>query len=80
MATKAFVLIETEVSRSRDVVERIRGGLGVESVDVVIGAYDVIAVVSGGDLNAIGDLVTQEIHTVPGVVRTVTCLAVGATN
>ena len=32
---------------------------------------------TANDLNAVGQIVTREIHTVPGIVRTVTCMVVG---
>ena len=48
----------------------------VASVDAVTGPYDLIAIVEAADLNAVGDVVTSRVHTVPGIVRTVTCLAV----
>ena len=76
MAAKAFVLIETQVGKSKEVVDAIRQLKGVKSVDTVTGPYDVIAVVEGENLNDIGDLVTARIHPVPGISRTVTCLAI----
>ena len=76
MAAKAFVLIETQVGKSKEVVEAIKQLKGVKSVDTVTGPYDVIAVVEGENLNDIGDLVTARIHPVPGISRTVTCLAI----
>ncbi len=76
MATKAFVLIETAVGKSKEVVDTIRQLKGVKSVDTVTGPYDVIAIVEGENLNDIGDLVTSRIHPVAGISRTVTCLAV----
>jgi len=76
MAAKAFVLIETAVGKSKEVVETIRQLKGVKSVDTVTGPYDVIAVVEGENLNDIGDLVTARIHPIPGISRTVTCLAI----
>ena len=76
MAAKAFVLIETAVGKSKEVVEAIRQLKGVKSVDTVTGPYDVIAVVEGENLNDIGDLVTARIHPIPGISRTVTCLAI----
>jgi uncharacterized protein with GYD domain len=48
----------------------------VVSVDAVTGPYDIIAVLEADDLNTIGELVTNKVHTVGSVVRTVTCLAV----
>ena len=76
MTAKAFVLIETAVGRNKDVVTALSRLQGVTSVDVVTGPYDIIAVLEGADLNAIGDLVTEKIHPIVGISRTVTCLKV----
>ena len=78
MSTKAYILIETVVGKSRDVTQTLRSLRGVQTVDGVTGPYDIIAVVMAPDLNAVGDLVTSEIHTINGIVRTVTCLSVGS--
>ena len=75
MATKAFVLVEIAVGKSREVVDALRKLESITSVDAVTGPYDVIAVIEAPDLNAIGDLITKQVHTVQGVLRTVTCLA-----
>jgi DNA-binding Lrp family transcriptional regulator len=76
MATKAYLLIETAVGKTREVASTLTGLQGIASVDVVTGPYDIIALISGDDISVVGDLVTGRIHTVPGVVRTVTCVAV----
>ena len=76
MAAKAFVLIETTVGKSKDVASALRQLGGVKSVDPVTGPYDVIAVIEEATLTDIGDLVTSKIHPIPGISRTVTCLAV----
>ena len=78
MATKAYLLIETAVGKTREVANTLSGLNGISTVDVVTGPYDIIALVSGEDMSVVGDLVTGHIHTVPGVVRTVTCVAVGS--
>ena len=77
MATKANRRIETAVGKTRDVANTLSGLQGISSVDVVTGPYDIIAVITGDDMSVVGDLVTGHIHTVTGVVRTVTCVAVG---
>ncbi len=77
MATKAYWLVETAVGKTRDVASTLRELNGIETVDVVTGPYDIIAVISGDDMSVVGNLVTEGIHTVTGVVRTVTCVAVG---
>ena len=78
MPTKAYVLIETAVGKSRDVAAQLSAVDGVQNVDAVTGPYDIIAVVEATDLNSVGDLVTSNIHTISGIVRTVTCLSVGS--
>jgi DNA-binding Lrp family transcriptional regulator len=79
MAVKAFVLIEVAAGKSRGVVAGITAlqqeRKEILSVEAVTGPYDVIAVVEGPDVNAIGDLVTKNIQSVSGIRRTVTCLA-----
>jgi DNA-binding Lrp family transcriptional regulator len=76
MAAKAFVLIETTVGRSREVTNSLKQMGGMISVDQVTGPYDVVAVIEQPSLTEIGDLVTSKIHPIPGISRTVTCLAV----
>ena len=77
MTTRAYLLVETAVGKTRDVAATLRDLDNIESVDVVTGPYDIIAVISGPDMTVVGNVVTEDIHTVPGVVRTVTCVAVG---
>lgn len=76
MAAKAFILIETVVGRSKDVVAALKGLKGITSVDTVTGPYDIIAVIQGETLNDIGDIVTGKLHPIDGISRTVTCLAI----
>ena len=78
MPTRAFILINTAIGKTRDVVHALRGVDGVTAVDAVTGQYDVIATVQTPDLSAIGDVVTVHIHSVPGIVRTATCLSLSA--
>lgn len=76
MTTKAYVLIETAVGKTRDVLMELRSVNGVREADAVTGEYDVVAVVEAESLNAIGDLVTGSIHTIGGIQRTTTYLSV----
>ena len=76
--TKAFVLIETAVGKTKDVVASLLELSGVASEDVVTGPYDIICKVQAEDLSSVGDTVTGSVHTIGGIVRTVTCLAVGS--
>ncbi len=77
MATKAVILIETDVGRTRDVCNTLKAVGGMQSVDVVTGPYDIIAVIEAADMRAIGTLIEEKIHPLGGVARTVTCVAIG---
>ncbi len=76
MSAKAFVLIETAVGKTKEVVAVLNRLEGLKTVDTVTGPYDIIAVIEAEDLNKIGDLITDKIHIIEGIDRTVTCLAV----
>ena len=76
MVAKAFILIETVVGRTKQVASTLQQLEGVKSADCVTGPYDVIAVVESENLNEIGVLITDKIHPVSGISRTVTCLAI----
>jgi DNA-binding Lrp family transcriptional regulator len=79
MTAKAYVLIETAVGRTKEVTSAIERIEGVQAVDPVTGPYDIIAIMEGENLSNIGDLVTGKIHPIPGIARTVTCLAIWST-
>jgi len=76
VAAKAFVLIETAVGKTKEVVTTLSPLKGVESVDTVTGPYDIIAIIEAESLNDIGEIVTGKIHPIAGISRTVTCLAI----
>jgi DNA-binding Lrp family transcriptional regulator len=66
------------VGKTREVTDTLRKVGGVTSVDLVTGPYDLIVILEANDLGAIGDTVTGSVHTINGIVRTVTCLAVSS--
>jgi len=72
---KAYILIETTAGKNREIVNTIKNLKGVTSVDYVTGPYDIIAIVEADNLNEIGDLITEKIHPIPGITRTITCLS-----
>ena len=78
MSVKGFVLIQTEIeaARTAEVAAALKKlGRKVQSVDCVTGPYDIIVVIEAETLEDIDALVTDKIHAITGVHRTVTCLA-----
>jgi len=74
MTAKAYVLIETQVGKTKQVVETVRKLQRVVSVDAVSGPYDAIAVIQGEAMDDIGGLIVSTLHSVAGISRTVTCI------
>jgi len=78
MAAKAFLLIETVVGKSNEVVAASKqlGEERVKWVSTVTGPYDVIAVIEGQTMQEISELVTGKINSIAGISRVVTCLVI----
>ncbi|AFR08898.1 MULTISPECIES: Lrp/AsnC family transcriptional regulator [Nocardiopsis] len=70
---QAYILVQTEVERSGEVTERIRGIEGVEKASDVTGPYDVIVQAEAEDIDALGALVVARIQRLDGIARTLTC-------
>ncbi len=73
---KAYVLIHTQTSETAEVVEMMRNIKGVTTADVTFGPFDVVAQIEAADLGAVGYIIVREVRSLPGVMDTVTCLAV----
>ena len=78
MSTRAYILIETIVGRSGEVSEALLGMPEMQSVDTVTGPYDIIALAEADDLPSIGTRISEGMHRIPGIVKTVSCLSVGS--
>ena len=77
MAARAFILIETQVGRAKQVALALRPLEGVLSADVVTGTFDIVALIEASDMSAMAELVTGQVQGVRGVLRTITCVAAG---
>lgn len=73
---QAYVLIQAEVGRSRDVASAIADIPGVARVDAVTGPYEVVVLAEAPDMDDLGRMVVGRIQHVPGITRTVTCTIV----
>lgn len=75
MTTRAYILIETQVGKSRDVVAALRSLPGVPAADIITGVFDIIALVEAPDMVSMAELVTGRVQSIQGVIRTITCVA-----
>ena len=70
---KAYVLIKTRVGETSAVRDDLARHAHITTADVIIGPYDIVALVEADDLNAIGTVVMRFVHELEGVENTITC-------
>ena len=73
---KAYILINIRTGEIREVVRQLRRVEGVTEANMTFGPYDAVAVVEAQDVKNIGDIMATAIQPIPGVLDTLTCLAV----
>ncbi len=73
---QAYILIQTEVGRARDVAGEIADIAGVARVDAVTGPYDVVVLTEANTVDELGKLIVSKVQMVPGITRTLTCSVV----
>ena len=77
MPTKAFILIEVQVGRANHVADALRSLPEVTTADVITGTFDIITSIEVSDMAAMADLVTSQMQSIRGVIKTITCVTAG---
>jgi DNA-binding Lrp family transcriptional regulator len=73
---QAYILIQTEVGKARDVAAAISQIEGVTRVDAVTGPYDVIVLSEARNVDELGKMIVSQVQLVAGITRTLTCSVV----
>ena len=73
---QAYILIQTEVGRARDVAAAIGDIPGVARVDAVTGPYDVVVLAEARSVDELGKLIVSRLQLISGITRTLTCSVV----
>ena len=73
---QAYILIQTEVGKARDVATAIQTVPGVVKVDAVTGPYDVVVLTESNTVDELGKMIVSRVQAVPGITRTLTCSVV----
>lgn len=74
--TSAYLLVEAEIGRVKDVLAKVKKIKGVECAQSVTGPYDIIAYLEAKNIDDLGIIVTDKIQKIKGVKKTITCLSV----
>ena len=73
---KAYVLVNIRTGDVKEVVKNLSRVQGVIEAHMTFGPYDAVAVIETDDINGVGSILASEIQPIPGVLETLTCLAV----
>lgn len=73
---RAYVLINTHIGEIKQVIKELRKLEGIRTAEMTFGPFDIVAVVEQEDLARFGSLLANSIQPIPGVEKTLTCLAV----
>ena len=73
---KAYVLLNIRTGDVKEVVKSLRRVDGVLEANMTFGPYDAVTVIEVDDINAVGSILANKIQPIPGVLETLTCLAV----
>ena len=73
---KAYVLVSIRTGEVKEVVGHLRRVPSVLEANMTFGPYDAVAVIETDDINSVGSILANEIQPIPGVLDTMTCLAV----
>ena len=73
---KAYILIVVHTGEVQKVVHQLQQVEGVVETSMTFGPYDAIAVVEAKNIQGIGDIIATKIQPIPGILETLTCLAV----
>lgn len=73
---KAYVLIKIRAGEVKDVVRQLRKLENTIEAHMTFGPYDAVVVVTAKDLNGLGVMIATQIQPIPGVLETLTCVAV----
>ena len=71
---RAYLLIETQAGESNTVLETLKSLQQTVQVDRVTGPYDLICIIEADNLEEVGQIVREKIHTTAGVSRTMSCI------
>ena len=72
MATKAYVLVTIEPTRTKNVIKALQSKTGVKSANLLLGRYDAILTVEGKSQIDVNENILANIRTTEGVKNTET--------
>jgi len=78
MKPGAYLLINVSTGSETQVADDLKKVAGISGVRVVTGLHDVICYVEADDLSGLKRDIIERIRRVPGIQRTITCMALNS--
>ena len=76
MSIKAYILINTQIGKTTDVVKDLRKMPEIKHLDVIMGPYDIIAQVETDSHDSLSHIVMQRLQGIGAIKHTMTCTVV----
>lgn len=73
---KAYILIHIRTGEIMKVVDLLQRVEEVTEAHMTFGPYDAVAVIEAADVQSLGKIMANKIQPIPGVMETLTCLAI----
>jgi DNA-binding Lrp family transcriptional regulator len=73
---KAYILIHIRTGEILKVVDLLKHVEEVTEAHMTFGPYDAIAIIQADDVQGLGKILANKIQPIPGVLETLTCLAI----
>jgi len=73
---EAYVLIKIRTGEIKEVVRQLRRVPGVTEANMTFGPFDAVAIIKADSVNHLGQVISTSIQPIPGIIETLTCLAV----
>ena len=73
---KAYIMIHIRTGEIYEVIRQLRRVESVREAHMTFGPYDAVAVLEAKDVDHLGKVLATTIQPIPGVLDTLTCIAV----
>ena len=70
---KAYILINTQIGKTTDVVKELSNMEEVKKLDIIMGPYDIIAEVEAKDHETLSQMVINRMQKIEAIKHTMTC-------
>ncbi len=76
MSLKAYILINTQIGKTAEVVKKLKEMDEIKHLDVIMGPYDIIAQVETESHDSLSHIVMQRLQAIDAIKHTMTCTVV----